>query len=66
MGSTAIRHDYLLSSPKARLLELCIGRTHSSLVIPRVVIDEVENLYRADLLELIGKIVSKYRPALRD
>jgi hypothetical protein len=64
LDSTAIRHDYFLSSPDARLLELYVGRTHSSLVVPHVVIDEAVNLYREDLLELRGKFVSKYRQLL--
>src|SRR5260370_10723306 len=64
LDSTALRRDYFLSSPDARLLELYVRRTHSSVVIPRVVVDEVENLYREDLREVSEKLASKYRQLL--
>jgi hypothetical protein len=52
LDSTALRRDYFLSSSDARLLELYLKRTHSSVVVPKVVLDEVENLYREDLHEV--------------
>lgn len=64
LDSTALRRDYFLSSPDAHLLELYVTKTQSSVVVPNVVVDEVENLYREDLREVNEKLVSKYRQLL--
>jgi hypothetical protein len=64
LDSTALRRDYFLSSPDARLLELYVTKTQSSVVVPKVVVDEVRNLYREDLREVNEKLVSKYRQLL--
>lgn len=64
MDSTVLRRDYFLSSPDARLLKLYVTKTQSSVLVPRVAMDEVQNLYREDLLEVNEKLVSKYRQLL--
>jgi len=48
----------------ARLLELYVTKTQSSVVASKVVVDEVQNLYREDLSEVNEKLVSKYRQLL--
>jgi hypothetical protein len=35
-----------------RLLELYVTKTQSSAVVPKVAVDEVQNLYREDLSEV--------------
>jgi hypothetical protein len=64
LDSTALRRDYFLSSPDARLLELYVTKTQSSVLVPTVVVDEVQNLYREDLREVNEKLVSRYRQLL--
>jgi hypothetical protein len=44
----------------ARLLGLDVTKTQSSVVMSKVVVDEVKNLYREDLSEVNEKLVSKY------
>jgi hypothetical protein len=48
----------------ARLLEFYVTKTQISVAVPKVVVDEVQNLYREDLSEVNEKLVSKYRQLL--
>lgn len=55
LDSNIIIADYHLSSPLMRILTAFLQRTNSTLLLPKIVIEEVTNKYREHLTDVINK-----------